>query len=202
MNADICARVPWHCGNSDGCEQGWHLASYWIQDDAREPYTLDNYSDRDHDPVDELPTPEEESEAWEQYRQHVAETGEDPLCEYLVDRVLVKRQTWQVVFKDAVGGCLFAMCRRNGRGNWTKPCEAPRELLDYLLVEKRSPRGRLWFFPEGMERLKQCVADEGLKVYRDRYALKFNVQIEVTTDRNPETVRRELIALARKGGAA
>jgi len=85
--SDIILTVPWHCGDSD-CPVGWHKADYWLQEDGE--YTVAGWGDGSCETVDEpdVPNGEEYSSAWEQYRKHVAETGDDPLGEYMVKHTL------------------------------------------------------------------------------------------------------------------
>lgn len=197
---DILTSVPWHCGNSDGCNVGWHRATYWIDDEAETGYTCDNYSDGGHDPVDkdDLPTPEDETAAWDKYRQHVADTGDDPLGEYLVETATKTTQTWEVAFRNSIGGTMCCWGRRNRRGKYLRPDEFPPAVRDYLLLEPRPGGAHNYFYPEGLEKLKVDVAEEGCKVIRDRAHFRFVVKVEIETPRSESAIRRDLIHAASK----
>ena len=193
---DITASIPWHCGNSDVCGVGWHKASYWLNDDG---YACDNYSDGEHEPVDEsdLPSPDDERDAWAEYRQHVAATGSDPLSEYSVPRTARSTQTWELAFRNSIGGTICCWGRRNRRGPHVRADDLPEQVRDYLCLEMRPGAARNYYYPEGMAQLKLDVAQEGCRVVRDRSHYRFVVKVEVSTPRPESAVRRDLMTAAK-----
>jgi hypothetical protein len=134
---DIICTVPWHCGDKD-CEAGWHKADYWIYSDGS--YTVSNYADGDHDPVEEgeVPTFKEENEAWLSYYDHVATTGEDPLRDFMLPSSKSKTRKWQAQIRNWIGASEHGLCvvavRRRGRGPWVPVGEAPIYVKDFLFV--------------------------------------------------------------------
>jgi hypothetical protein len=129
MAEDIISTVPWHCGNTDGCEQGWHLANYWVYDDG------------DHDPCEnaDVPTYEEEQQAWRDYYQHVARTGLDPIGQFRLPCLGKVKRIWQARLRTWIGislrGPRVCGVRRRGRGRWLSLTESPPEVVQYLEVE-------------------------------------------------------------------
>lgn len=198
MTEDIITSIPWHCGNSDGCNVGWHRATYWIDDDGETGYTCDNYTDGDHDPVDEsdLPTFEDVTAAWEKYRQHVAATGEDPLEEYSVATQTTATQTWEVAFRNSIGGVLCCWGRRSRRGPHVRADDLPEQVRDYLCLERREGAARNYYYPDSLEQLKRDVVEEGCRVIRDRSYFRFVVKVEVVRPRPESAVKRDLIQAA------
>jgi hypothetical protein len=199
---DIITSIPWNCGNSDGCNVGWHKSTYWIDDEVETGCTFDEYSDGDHDQCQQsdLPTPEDEQTAWDKYRQHVAATGNDPLGEYGVETTTKTSQTWEVAFRNSIGGVLCCWGRRNRRGPHVRPDDLPDQVRDYLCLVRREGAARNYYFPEGMTQLKREVAEEGCRVIRDRSYLRFVVKVEVSTPRTESAIRRDRVAIAQKGG--
>lgn len=134
---DIVCTVPWSCGIND-CKARWHKADYWIYSDGS--YTVDKYSDGDHDPVEEgeIPTVKEHDEAWFEYYDHVATTGEDPLEEFMLPKSKVKPCKWQARIRNWIGvsehGLRVVAVRRRGRGPWVPVEEAPIAVKDFLFA--------------------------------------------------------------------
>jgi hypothetical protein len=157
MVAGIITQVPWHCGERN-CPAGWHLGSYWVDDTSETGYTFDEFTDGDHEDVDDLPTPEEEATAWASYWQDVIETGEDQLRQLTISRVRKVKRVWQVVVADWTGnfdGLKLVQARRRGRGPWRKPQDLPADLLRYLLVDPEHDGGR--YLLEGVHTLTSFV---------------------------------------------
>lgn len=195
---EIICTIPWHCGER-GCPVGWHKANYWICSDGT--ISVDNYTDGDHDPCEEgeIPDYDQVSKAWLDYARDVVETGADPLCEYNVKYSIEREQVWQAMFRNSILGCVCSGVRKNGRGAWIKPQDAPEEVRDYLCLEPYSDTGSgPLVFKEGMEQLKQYVAEDHHPVQRDRYALKFKFPVTINTPRPESAVRRDIIAAARR----
>lgn len=76
--------MPWQCDHEDGCEAGWHLATYSDENNQLEE---SRYSDGDWETIEALPSDEEIKSAWQSYAKYVAKTGLDPLKEFARPRV-------------------------------------------------------------------------------------------------------------------
>jgi hypothetical protein len=182
---DIIQTMPWHCGERD-CPVGWHQSNYWMQEDGS--YTVDTYSDGDHEDIDEddLPSSDEVDEAWRKYHADAAETGCDLLDALPVPATRKRKRKWQVVFANSIVGPVLLMYRRNGRGEWTlSHRQQPRqELTEYLLLETKGPR-LVFCDPAGIRGnfknlCKLIDDDENCQRQRVRSGLKFLVTIEET----------------------
>jgi hypothetical protein len=133
MVEDILFSVAWTCGDHD-CKAGWHKASYWTYGDR---YTVDSYSDGDHEDIDasDLPTSEEVSESWREYARDVLRTGEDPLGEYLVTRSTKIREAWKCRFNPSIVGPVLIDIKR-GKHNYRQK-ELPPHVVSYLNLTPR-----------------------------------------------------------------
>jgi len=107
--------VPWHCGEGD-CPVGWHKATYWVDDTASTGYTVDTYTDGDHEETEEadLPSFDREEEAWKEYSRYVLRTSEDPLDEFMVDTVRTVQEKWKFRFKKTPEGLKLVEARGPG----------------------------------------------------------------------------------------
>lgn len=155
--ADILFSIPWHCGEHD-CPVGWHLGTYWIEwDDAKKgkkktEYTYDAYSDGDHETGltdKDLPSCEEQIKAWREYYQSVADSGVDPLSQFMLPTAPKKPHQWQACFRakileykekawdkvPALTGLLCTGVRRRSRGDWIQPTDAPKFIQEYLMLQ-------------------------------------------------------------------
>ncbi len=214
-HTDSAAVIPWRCDDKD-CAAGWHKGTYWIQsftfDEGERPdkYTYDAYSDGDHEPVDfaDVPSCTEVERLWSEYHEDCAATGRDPLREYLVPRYHKRTATWQVLFQVSVVGVVVKLLRR-GKGKPTCPCEAPKEVREYLELHETGPGRDVWVFdPEcgenpyaTMDRLRRlATADPDVKVQRttSHLQLKLKVRVASKTYRKPETIERDIRRVARK----
>lgn len=110
---DIIETMPWQCCDKD-CEVQWHKAGYWINDDG---YTVDWYSDGDHEECDEsdLPCPEKVRDAWVEYSRYVLKTGTDPLAEFMVKRHSTREQSWHFKFSPSLIGWLVVRAKHAGK---------------------------------------------------------------------------------------
>jgi hypothetical protein len=170
--SEIIESVPWACGERD-CSAGWHLATYWIDDDGT--FTVDSYSDGDHDEIDRPPTCREIATAWLAYWTEVLETGSDPLHQ-LRSRTVDKTRTWQIRIANSIIGPVLHSVRPatkdgdhfHGRGGWFYGSEIPSHVADYMLFEHREKSSRYWTVipdyqhkndPHGFARYLEVVRD-------------------------------------------
>lgn len=141
--ADIICSQPWHCGNRDGCQQGWHLSNYWIYDDGT--FSVDNYADGYHECCDEEDVPGAKAldDAWREYHRYVAETGLDPLQEFIIPSPVKKSRQWQARLRTWIGigqrGPRIIGLRKRGRGPWRTVRDVPAAVLEYLNATVQHP---------------------------------------------------------------
>jgi hypothetical protein len=132
--ADIIFSFPWRCDDRN-CAQAWHKSSYWVDETSDTGYTVDNYSDGDHEEVSQpdLPTDDQVRLAWLEYAEHVLSTGKDPLEDYLVSRSTPVKARWKFMFSEA-GSKIVLVEARHGNDRFSPPRfgELPRGVLDYL----------------------------------------------------------------------
>lgn len=198
MAQDIIATEAWSCGFEDGCKQGWHVANYWI--DGRR-YTMDKYSDGDHEPISkrDLPSPEAEHQSWIEYAKYVAETGLDPLGNYLIDRTTTRKERYIATFRQSIVGAALVKVVRGGK---SLPIRSlPERVVEYLCVE-RPNQSAPWRFVGGEgDQWAALVACEGVRE-RVRKNAPREARIEFTIDhkepRPAATVERELRQAARR----
>ena len=206
----LIIETPWHCGDRD-CPAGWHQATYWSMGDE---LSVDTYTDGDHEDCEEgdLPSPGEVDAAWEDYRKHVATTGDDPLVGYMVRGTYNRRARFVAEFRNGIGGAIFCRWRR-GRGAWSFG-PPPDMLRDYLhLVDDfaaTEPAFRRWvlkdYEPRTGERanytlaelLDMAAADENVtKITRpERRFVRVHLLLEEVVPRSESAMRRELRRMA------
>lgn len=184
---DIIATQPWTDGS------GWHQRSFWVYSGGT--YTVDEYTDGDHEDCDEsdIPSADEIDAAWREYSQHVAQTGEDPLHEYLVRRERKLREVWGFQFNTSIVGPVLLAARR---GRTVVPAaEIPDHVRAFLGLRDDSRRLGC---AETWAEFAELVPGVKPRVW-------LRQEIEHKVPRAPKTVTRELRAVARrwlKGAAA
>lgn len=188
MSCDIIETMPWSCGGDDGCTQLWHLRNYWCDTLAPGGYTVDEYADGDHESIDEadLPSYEEVQAAWKEYFEYVLETGADPLGNFYVKHVIVRKERWQFRFKRAIVGAVLAEARHAGRRYNCR--KLPKHVTEYLNL------GAGWALRlQDFETHEAFLAIEGL-----RFDVWVTQHIEHKIDRSPAALARDLRRAARK----
>ena len=191
-STDIIATVAWACGER-GCPGVWHQSNYWIDDTSETGYTLDNYSDGDHDEIDpeDLPTPEEVVQSWKDYAVWVAETGRDPLGNYMVPRdVTHQTRHYTVTLSPSITGPVVIRLRRNHRTvDLNREITNVRPVHDYLMAV-RTGSGR-WVLTSDMDdkgepvlklgsilRLEDIAANQpGTRIRNHRLVAPFTVEV-------------------------
>ena len=183
--SDIISTQAWACGDKD-CRAQWHQRNFWAYRDGT--FSVDEYGDGDHEDCDEsdLPTCEEIDASWNEYAQHVAATGEDPLGNYFVRRARTDRQAWAFRFGPSTIGPVLIQARR-GR-NVVPASELPQHVREYLDLHQDGRR------VQGFESWDDFAAAlGGLKPGRWH-----RNTLEHRAPRNTETIARELRAAARR----
>jgi hypothetical protein len=170
--ADIIATVAWNCGEHD-CPVGWHTSNYWLDDDGT--YSVDNYSDGDHEGCDasDVPTIEEQEAAWLEYSRHVAATGCDPLGEFNVPRTTKRKERYAAAFRLSINGAALVAVRRAGKVVPLR--ELPQRVADYLEVERLNGAGGNLRFRGGWQEL---IKIDSVKVYRGTARVTFTLDHE------------------------
>ena len=127
---NIILTIPWRCDDRD-CSMEWHKANYWVQEGGE--FTIDSYADGDHETVSEIPSHDEYVAAWDNYRKHVATTGDDPLGEYCVKHSFKRKARYTVQFRNSIGGAFLCRWKR-GRGEWSASTP-PEAVVSYMLLD-------------------------------------------------------------------
>jgi hypothetical protein len=193
---DIICTVPEFCGESD-CPVGVHLAHYWCYDDGT--YTVCD-SDGNHEGCEEsdVPSFDQQTAAWAEYYQHVADTGSDPLNEISsVRETLKRRERYTARFRNSILGAVLVQVKR-GRSE-VNLRQLPERVAEYLCV-KRTNAMSPWVFSEGrfadLLKLDGVKAPRRLKSQMPTASVRFIVEHEVP--RNAHTVAAELRRAARR----
>jgi len=192
---DIIMSIPWHCGNKDGCSQGWHQANYWAYADGT--YSVDSYSDGDHEDCDEddLPSPEREQEAWLDYSEWVVEHSEDPLGQFVVRRTKQTKERYTAEWVNSLIGPRLVSVRRAGQE--LDLSALPEHVSDYLSspVTGPGPTGSgVRVFSGTWESLLACDGARQMRSGRTRITFTLDGQ----TPRSKASVAKDLRRLARK----
>ena len=218
---DVIMEMPWHCGDRD-CPVGWHQSNYWIQEDGT--YTVDNYSDGDHEEIDaeDVPSCEECDQQWNEYYKDVRATGEDPLSSFLMNYSYKVRRAYVVEFVSSIAGTIVSRWKPK-RGEWRN--EPPKKkLAEYLLCYQMDELHEMKYgrrvykdahvsvpvqesrFPLG-EYIGLCEeCDQVTKVTKKKkwpkgdtlMSATIHLWIEEERDRSKSVIDRELRAKARK----
>jgi hypothetical protein len=180
---DIIIVQPW---SEDG---RWHKRSFWIYDDGT--YSMDSFSDGDHDDCDEedLPSWDEVDADWRDYHQFVADTGEDPLSEFMVHRNRRFKEIWFASFAQYLGGVCVTRLQHAGR-RYCHFQEIPEQVRDYLmLMESGNP---------SLLRMNITWPSLSEALGRDPGRALHRMEIDRTVLRPEKVVARDLKAAARK----
>lgn len=180
----IIGSLPWNCGE-ESCGTRWHVSQYWSYADGT--FSVDNYTDGDHDTIDqdELPTEAEMLEAWREYARDVVRTGRDPLNDYSVPRARKVAERWEIRMRFGIVP-VFEAARR-GQRVYTEPQDLPDYVREYLCLRTT-----------GNLRVVEASAAD-LKEAGVRFGVWHVVRIERSILYSPERVARELRRMARKG---
>lgn len=199
MVQDIIATEAWSCGFDDGCKVGWHVANYWI--DGRR-YTVDRYSDGDHDSISkrDLPSPDDISKSWREYREYVARTGLDPLGEFTSVRTTTKRrERYAATFRQSIAGAVLVRVARGGK---PLPIRSlPERVVEYLCVGRPNASANWRFVGGEGDQWAALVACEGVKERVRKNApreARISFVIEHEVPRPAAVVARELKQAARR----
>ena len=206
--ADILEEYPWDCGEKD-CAQQWHKTTIWVDPEMSSGYSIDTFSDGDHDELEaaDIPRSEEVEERWDTYARYVAKTGEDPLQTFYckVATEYTRPVVWQLRFRYSILGLSLVGFRRSARGPYQHPREIPQHLREYFWLEE-SPSGASVLTtaadsaPDGspvadrVDYFRQLIEeDENCRLqHSPPYAAQIVVRLEETTQRSSTAIRRDL----------
>jgi hypothetical protein len=179
---DIIIVQPWY---DDG---KWFKRSYWSYPEDR-TFSVDEYSDGDHEDADaeDLPSYEEVDRNWYEYHQYVAETGEDPLDEFFVKRHRTVKQVWYVAFANGISGTGVQRIKHGKR--YYAAYEVPQHVKDYLMVVETPNMLQLKMDMPWKELVEVLGGEPGQKLHR--FAIEHKVPV------SEAKVKRELLKLAR-----
>jgi hypothetical protein len=176
---DILMQLPSYC---DDCET-WHLNFIWAYDDGS--YSICD-QDGDHEPLEasDLPSLDEHDRLWREYTQWVADTGKDPLGNFLVRHFIKVKERWRFkVLKRLTNPALIG-AQRAGR-SYTQ-AELPEHVRSFLNLDAHGLLG-------DFDSWKDLIA-----VLPDIKSGKwFTAQIEQNQPRKESVLTRELRSAAR-----
>lgn len=181
---DIIMSLPESCGERS-CQVGWHIRHIWAYADGSYSSCDADGNHYDMDP-DDVPSAAEHAAAWLEYSRHVAETGTDPLHEFLVSRVSRRREAWSVRIVNSITGPRVSNIRRGNRE--IERDNLPAHVVSYLNLD--ATRRRLQDFATWAE-----LQAAGVVVSRTGWH-KFSLDVDVP--RRADIVARELKRAARK----
>jgi hypothetical protein len=209
---DIILTMPWR--DYDKGSVVWNQTNYCLHEDGE--YAVDHGCEGDDEPIDEseIPSHEEYVAAWDDYRKHVAATGEDPLYAYIVKRTYKRKARYTLQFRNSIGGAFLCRWKR-GRGEWSASTP-PEDVIGYMLLDdwppnhntaNRRPIKDSVPQPDGTlkrthyplkEFLDLARADESvLKVTRRGPFHNIHLTLEEEIPRKPSAITRELRRRAR-----
>lgn len=133
--AEIIATQPW---SENGA---WFTRNFWY-DPETNSFSVDEYSDGDHEDCNEkdVPEPEKLARDWLEYHRYVAETGEDPLGEFMVQRTRKVKKVWFVSIAKTADGTPY-LSRIKHAGRYYSPFDLkalPEYVKEYCLVKESS----------------------------------------------------------------
>jgi hypothetical protein len=152
---------------------------------------VDSFSDGDHDDCDEenLPSWEEIDADWREYHQFVAETGSDPLSEFMVRRNRTFKEIWYASFGQYIGGVCISRLQHAGR-RYCHFHEISEQVRDYLMLVESGNPSLLHMDITWLSLSEVLERDPGRALHR--------MEIDRTVLRPEKVVARELKAAARK----
>ena len=193
MSCDIIATVAWQCGESDcGSPGGWHTSNYWCDTDSDTGYTVDTYSDGDHETVDEsdVPTYDEVKKSWREYSEWVAEHGDDPLGEFFIDQPPERK--FVATFGDSILGIMLLRVR-TGSGRHVSMLKLPAQVIEYLTVKGTGGNGGQPYIQQDWKNLaevRDAMSQSPDFKFRKRHLIvSFSVRIPHTEKKRASLLR-------------
>jgi len=193
--SDILSTVPWCCEERD-CPNQWHKSTYWCDDDGT--YSCDRFTDGDHENVqqDDMPSLEEEVNAWKDYARYVLKTSADPLYEYSVKHTRSVKESYYAQVRRSIAGPRLVLLRR---GRTEVPFdEIPQHVLDWLHIPSPSPTASrpLFFINMDWDLFIECPRVHVWKNNNGVAAVRFFLNREIP--RSPTAVAADLRKAAQR----
>ena len=201
---EIIMQIPWEMDDGQLA-----LASYWVQEDGG--YTVDMFTDGDHEGVedDEVPTAEQEQQAWRDYHQRCLQDGEDQLSQYTISYTETREVSWDIWIstRPGEGKVRFQKARevteqfQGSNDDWMEHHRSlPEYVRQYLCLEDATEHDAV---VQGYEKIIDLERDvkespETSKIYNYLgRTLIFRVKLEERRARDPEVVEGEICEKAR-----
>jgi hypothetical protein len=190
--SDIYTAQPWNCGDSD-CLFGWHKESFWHYED--DTWTVDRYTDGNHQKCEpgDVPTWEQEEAAWVRYAEDVAETGEDPLSAFAVERTYKRTARWEFHYTPSILGMILVGARKGDRGPLVKTGHLPEAVRDCSGAgEEAQGSGLRFTYPieQTLDR-KETAITRDLKAAAKRYIKRRREQRKLAADWSGNQTHKE-----------
>ena len=172
----------------------WSRAFY-AMDEAEAEAWLVGDTDGNWDSCEEAPGSEEIAASWDRYAEYVAETGRDPLCEYLVRRTYKRRGVWTARYVQSILGILVVV----------SPAGTPEDVLRYFEAGEKTASGAHTCNPvitwEFLDSLRPGENDIVSVSRPNALTVMVRARIEREIPRKNSAVERDLRRMARKGVA-
>lgn len=206
------------CDDCENWHKSWFVPEYVVRLGRVDLVVHDVDTDGDWDICDEFNALDADDmaryerdfgcEAWgaqyDEYARHVAETGEDPCDEFIVKTSDKETQSWTICAGPApegAAGLQVVSGKLASEASWREPGALPRGVLEYLTAES-SAHGYVMQDVASFSRLDELLGSEtppkASRPRADGLCREFDVTVDIITPRAEETVRAELIELAKK----
>lgn len=201
---DILFVMPWCCGNKD-CPSQWHKSTYWgnfSKSGKRTTYTVDNYSDGDHESVlrKDLPSTKKVDQAWKEYHQYVAQTGKDPLDSFILPEPKKVEHSMQALVRQGSDRLILKGLRKRGKLSAWRLNDIPQYVREYLDLSRTAP----WVLSD-FKTLKELQRTCKKAGHGDRVVIRTPALLWAVVDFNvTETIpmsNKERVAFLKKAAA-
>jgi hypothetical protein len=177
----------------DTDDDTWHEEHLWMEGNGRRVrYTICD-SDGNHEPCSKREADlfiNESPDSWKEYNRYVAETGDDPLHNFLVTRTIKKRRKFIVYLAPWIGMSTHGVAVTSARfgGKVCEPKDFPKWLNDFCMVKKTGSR----YYLDGITDPDKDLQDVGGYLGKWKSGWYFKGAAEWTEPRNPAALKREL----------
>lgn len=183
-----------NCGSD-----GWYITHLWVYGGGKRPtYSIcgtgGNHEDCGKREADQFCRDEHQS--WLDYAAYVAETGEDPLGNYSVDRETRTDETWTATLQVWIGsrklGLRIKSVKRKGDKADTPNQSLPEYVREYLEMKRKGGIS----YCDGIHSFSDIAPMGNEKLVGRGANRKITFTLTVKTPIDPEKVRASLIAAA------
>ena len=119
-------------------DNSWSYRTYWYdgtdENDQPEYFVSYDMGDVANTEIDagELPDGDQEGASWRAYAEYVAQTGDDPLSNYMVDREVRFDEAWEAHYRLIDGKVTLVGAAKLGHPQWQQFDDLPRDVREYL----------------------------------------------------------------------